>query len=86
METNEVKRANKIYIKIPVVHGNVGPNISISECKFQSHQESRDEIHINYAEDVGAADLAIFLFLGRKIGFKIFFKNLLGQCWGGDLE
>ena len=46
VETNEVKRANKIYIKIPVVHGDVGPNISISECKFQSHQESRDEIHI----------------------------------------
>ena len=52
VKTNEVKRANKIDIKIPVMHGDVGPNISISECEFQSHQESRDEIHINYAEDV----------------------------------
>ena len=52
VETNEVKRANKIDIKIAVMHGDIGPNISISECEFQSHQESRDEIHINYAEDV----------------------------------
>ena len=52
VKTNEVKRANKINIKIPVVHGDVGPNISISECEFQSHQERIDEIHINYAEDV----------------------------------
>ena len=46
------KEQTKLNIKIPVVHGDVGPNISISECKFQSHQESRDEIHVNYAEDV----------------------------------
>jgi len=52
VKTNEVKRANKIDIKIPVMHGSVGLNISISECEFQSHQESRDEIHVNYAEDV----------------------------------
>ena len=52
VKTNEVKRANKIDIKIPVMHGDIGPNISISECEFQSHQESRDEIHVNYAEDV----------------------------------
>ena len=52
VETNEVKRANKIDIQIPVMHGDIGPNISISECEFQSHQESRDEIHVNYAEEV----------------------------------
>ena len=52
VKTNEVKRANKIDIKIPVMHGDIGPNISISECEFQSHQESRDEIHVNYAEEV----------------------------------
>ena len=49
---NEVKRNNDKNIKILLEHADIEPNISISDCKFQSHEESRDEPHINYAEDV----------------------------------
>ena len=39
-------------IKTLLVHGDAGPNFPICDCKFQSHEESGVQIHINHTCDI----------------------------------
>ena len=52
VQTNEMTGNHNKNIKTLLVHEGAGPNFTICDCKFKSHEESRVQIHINHTCDI----------------------------------